>query len=159
MSVKPHVYLGPYVEVCTRRISSMRNTCPQPTSCPKPETGFCAVCGKPAQQRMSLITTPEPDIQKHLRWPLLDILVVQGEPEVQGDLTLFRLVPNKDRGAPRRFEWSTYDGEGRTTLVSSTMIHDEMRWFQRAFKLELERLELIQFPRFEICWGQIIYWE
>jgi len=159
MSVHPYTYLGPFAEVQVRRVQSKRDSCTQPSVCPKPETGFCAQCGKPAAQRLITITTYDPDLRGYLDEHLLDVLVVQGVPENRKDHTLFRVVPNEKREATRKFGSDLVDGGGDAiTEITPTLISDEMRWFRRAFKQELEQLQALQFHSFEIRWGQIIYW-
>lgn len=154
MSVQPHIFLGPYAEIHAKRVPFVQDTCTKPSLCPRPETGFCSLCGKSALDRLRKSTTHHPDLHQGLDQNIFELI----NEENKEDHTIFRLGPNQHRGCSRKFTWSTYNGNGPTTIISPTLISDEMRWFQTSFKVELEQLRALQFPVFEIRWGQIIYW-
>lgn len=155
MGVHSTVFLGPFIELHTKLVPYTRDTCNQPAICPKPSSGFCSQCGKPAEKRLEQSVTESPNVWQ-LEEKIHEALYRLGPSVDQKDRRIYRLGANEHRGCSRKFEWS--HDEGRVCLVTPAMIEDELRWFKNAFAKELGTIRDLPFLWVEIHWGQVIYW-
>ena len=152
MGVYRSAYLGPYVELRLPVVQQKRDLCKQPENCPNPKgSAFCEKCGIKVADRWHKWDDVEHDpmtLMEEFGEALMAAESNYGA-EREGDVFLYRLLPNQNRKSPRKLH---IEDDAAAIPVELAIIEVELAWFKRAFAEELQGLRAA-YETFEIKWG------
>ena len=175
-------YIGPYLEIVGQPVTRSRSNCSK-TACPKPDTGFCSMCGMDSKHRVSTwqeLSPPEQklteeqdgdpevddvawmeseDFHDRLCEGTEDKTICEGTEDKTIGANIHRVLVSNVSGPGR--SWDKYDHTEGAYEITPQQIERELTWFHTEFADEISRLRGTEtgrplFPVVEVRWGLVL---
>lgn len=165
-------YLGPYLEIVGQPVTRSRSNCSK-VACPKPDKGFCSMCGMDSKHRVSTwqeLSPPEQELTEEqdgdpkvddVAWMENEVFydrLCEGTEDKTIGANIHRILVSNVSGPGR--SWDKYDHEEGAYEITAQQIESELTWFNTEFADEIARLRGVEtgrplFPVVEVRWGLV----